>query len=84
MFTQNDWLLKREAEERMKARLSEAEAYKLAKLTRQTKQKQPVYQRSLVRLGEWMSRTGDFLQIHFGAGLQVETNCFCETGSVRE
>ena len=61
---QNDWYLKREAEERIKSRLRDANASRLAKLASETQQY--AYQRFLVRLGGMLSQAGEYLQIHFG------------------
>jgi hypothetical protein len=60
---QNDWLLKQVAEEQIKSRLREAEASRLAKLAIQTHGRRNAYQHSLVRLGEVLSRAGNYLQI---------------------
>jgi len=70
----NDWLLKREAEERITARLREAEANRLATIAIQSQRQVHSYQSALVRLGEILSRAGDYLQTHFGSGLPVEAN----------
>lgn len=79
---QNDWYLKREAEERIKSRLRAAEANRLAKLASET---QPhVYQLLLVRLGGILSRTGNYLQVHFSAGVPVEPNQFARLGPAKE
>ena len=73
---QNDWLLKREAEERINTRLHEAETFRLAQQACQAQPQGWAYQHALVHLGEWMSKAGNYLQSHFGAGLQVEPDCF--------
>lgn len=79
---QNDWYLKREAEERIKSSLRSAEASRLAKLALESKQH--AYQHVLARLGGILSRTGDYLQTHFGTGLPIDQNHFSSPGSSRE
>jgi hypothetical protein len=79
---QNDWYLKREAEERIKSRLRTAEANRLARLASET---QPhAYQLLLVRLGNILIRMGDYLQTHFSAGMPVEANRFTRPGSAKD
>ena len=70
----NDWLMKREAEEMVKSRRQEAEAYRLAKLASQAEDQTHAYQRSLVRLGIALSRAGDYLQAHFRSSPQTQTD----------
>ena len=74
MFTQNDWWLKQMAEQRINTQLQEAQARRLVKLATAGKQQGHWVQRTLGNLGKSLSRAGDYLQIHFGVGLQTETD----------
>lgn len=80
---QNDWLLKREAEEQMKTRLREVEMIRLAKLAAQANPRPHFYQLILVRVGKVMSRTGAYLQVHFSSEKSVEPKPFLVSGTAR-
>lgn len=81
MFGQNDWWLKRMAEERINDYLCEAETWRMVNLAAKPKPRQGLYHRFLVRLGIWMSKVGDYLQMHFGASLQAELDHFSTASS---
>ena len=80
---QNDWLLKREAEEQMKTRLREVEGIHLAKLAAQAEQRPHFYQPILVKVGVVLSRTGAYLQVHFSSGPSIEPKPILASGIAR-